>query len=123
MATTILVVDDSLTVRRQVGAVLKAIGYTVLEAADGVDALAQLDAHPTTSMIVCDVHMPNMNGLEFMEQLQLRRSLVPVVVLTTEGQPELIRRAKSLGAKFWFIKPFKAEFLVAAAQKLAVLNA
>jgi two-component system chemotaxis response regulator CheY len=64
-----------------------------------------------------------MNGIEFLERLNADHSLVPVVMLTTEGQPELIQRAKSLGAKGWIVKPFKPELLVAAAKKLATVAA
>ena len=122
MATNILVVDDSLMVRRQVGTALKALGYAVSEAVDGVDALQKLEAQPDTRLIVCDVNMPNMNGLEFLEQLRSRGMLVPVVMLTTEGQPDIIQRAKSLGAKGWLVKPFKPEFLAATAKKIAPLG-
>ena len=118
MTTSVLVIDDSLMVRRQVGGTLKSLGYTVIEAVDGVDALQKLDANPNTSLIVCDVNMPRMNGIEFLERLSALGSAVPVVMLTTEGQPDLIQRAKSLGAKGWLVKPLKAEFLVATAKKL-----
>ena len=121
--TTILVVDDSMMVRKQVGAALKGLGYAILEAVDGIDALEKLDGSPDTRLIVCDVNMPRMNGLEFLERLSARGSDVPVVMLTTEGQPELIQRAKSLGAKGWLVKPFKPEFLAATAKKLAPMTA
>jgi two-component system chemotaxis response regulator CheY len=62
--------------------------------------------------------MPKMGGLEFLEQTKANGSTVPVVMLTTEGQPEMIQRAKALGAKGWIVKPFKPEHLVAAARKL-----
>jgi two-component system, chemotaxis family, chemotaxis protein CheY len=116
---SILVVDDSLMVRRQVTAALKGLGYTIVEAVDGLDALEKLEASPGIGLIVCDVNMPRMNGIEFLERLSGRGSSVPVVMLTTEGQPELMQRAKSLGAKGWLVKPFKPEFLVATANKLA----
>jgi two-component system chemotaxis response regulator CheY len=119
MTTTVLVIDDSLMVRRQVGGALRSLGYAVIEAVDGIDALEKLEESPDTHLIVCDVNMPRMNGLEFLERLSARGSTVPVVMLTTEGQPELMQRAKSLGAKGWLIKPFKPEFLVATAKKLA----
>ena len=119
MTTSILVIDDSLMVRRQVANTLKGLGYAVVEAVDGLDALQKLDETPDTQLIVCDVNMPRMNGIEFLERLSARGSTVPVVMLTTEGQPELIQRAKSLGAKGWLLKPFKAEFLTATAKKLA----
>jgi two-component system chemotaxis response regulator CheY len=119
MATSVLVVDDSMMVRKQVGSALKGQGYDVIEAVDGCDALEKLAGNPDTKLIVCDVNMPKMNGLEFLEQLAARNSSIPVVMLTTEGQPELIQRAKSLGAKGWLVKPFKPDYLTATAKKFA----
>ena len=120
MSTKILVVDDSMLVRRQVGAALTAAGFEVVEAGDGAEALTRLADAPDTALVVCDINMPVMSGIEFLEQLRrdARVGSVAVVMLTTEGQPELIQRAKALGAKGWIIKPFKAELLVAAAKKL-----
>jgi len=119
MPTSVLVIDDSTMVRMQVGNALRPHGYDVVEAIDGVDALAMLDAHPNTALVVCDVNMPRMNGLEFLEQLRARPTRPPVVMLTTEGQPELIQRARALGALGWLVKPFKPEILTATAKKLA----
>lgn len=119
MTTKVLVIDDSLMVRRQVGGTLKNLGYVVVEAVDGVDALEKLEANGDARLIVCDVNMPRMNGLEFLERLSASGAKVPVVMLTTEGEPDLIQRAKALGAKGWLLKPFKAEFLEATAKKWA----
>jgi len=69
-------------------------------------------------MVICDVNMPRMNGIDFVASAMKIRS-VPIVMLTTEGQPELVTKAKQLGAKGWIIKPFKPELLVAAVKKLA----
>jgi two-component system, chemotaxis family, chemotaxis protein CheY len=114
----ILVIDDSPTVRQQVGLALSQAGYQVVEAVDGVDAISKVDS--SVSMLICDVNMPRMNGLEMLEKLRTdqRWKALPVVMLTTEGQPALIERAKKAGAKGWIIKPFKAELLVAAVQRL-----
>ena len=114
----ILVIDDSPTVRQQVGLALAQAGFQVIEAVDGYDAISKVDA--TVAMLICDVNMPRMNGLEMLEKLRAdaRWSKLPVVMLTTEGQPGLIERAKKAGAKGWIIKPFKAELLVAAVQRL-----
>jgi two-component system chemotaxis response regulator CheY len=118
MSATILVIDDSLMVRQQVGRALKGAGFSIVEAVDGADALEKLASSPETVLIVCDVNMPRMNGIEFLERLVANGSALPVVMLTTEGQPELIQRAKALGAKGWIVKPFKSELLVAAAKRL-----
>ena len=123
MTVCVMVIDDSLMVRRQVATALKGLGYAVVEAVDGLDALEKLAAAPEIGLIVCDVNMPRMNGIEFLERMRTQGSPVPVVMLTTEGQPELIQRAKSLGAKGWLVKPFKPEFLVATARKLAPMVA
>jgi two-component system, chemotaxis family, chemotaxis protein CheY len=119
--TKILVVDDSAMVRKQVERALSSAGFIVLEAGDGADALTKLEASPETKLIVCDVNMPRMNGIEFLEHLGAAGIVIPVVMLTTEGQAELIQRAKTLGAKGWIVKPFKPELLVAAARKLTAI--
>jgi len=122
MTARVMVIDDSMLVRRQVSNALQGTGYLITEAVDGIDALEKLAHLPDTKLIVCDVNMPRMNGIELLERLSAQGSLVPVVMLTTEGQPELIQRARSLGAKGWIVKPFKPEFLVATAAKLAPLG-
>ena len=114
----VLVIDDSLMVRQQVSRALTAAGFTITEAGDGLDALQKLASNPATKLVVCDVNMPRMSGIEFLERLRQDGSTLPVVMLTTEGQPALIQRAKALGAKGWIVKPFKPELLVAAAKKL-----
>jgi two-component system chemotaxis response regulator CheY len=120
MSATIMIVDDSMMVRQQVSRTLTDAGFDVLEASDGADGLAKLAASPGTSLIVLDVNMPNMNGLQMLESLRASSELskVPVVMLTTEGQPQLMQRAKSLGAKGWIVKPFKPDMLIAAVQRL-----
>jgi two-component system chemotaxis response regulator CheY len=118
MSEKILVIDDSRMVRQQVGRALEGAGFTVVEATDGADALEKLAATPETRMIVCDVNMPRMSGIEFLENIQAQGLRLAVVMLTTEGQPEMIARAKSLGAKGWIVKPFKPDQLVAVARKL-----
>lgn len=117
MGVKVLVVDDSLMVRQQVGRALTGAGFVTVDAVDGRDALQKLAEHPETRLVLCDVTMPVMNGLEFLERLKTEGPAVPVVMLTTEGQPELIQKAKSLGAKGWIVKPFKPDQLVAVAKK------
>jgi two-component system chemotaxis response regulator CheY len=120
MSAKVLVIDDSLLVRQQVGRTLSAGGFTIIEAVDGVDAMAKLTASPDIKLIVCDVNMPRMNGIEFLESMkkESKGAGASVVMLTTEGQTELIQKAKSLGARGWIVKPFKPDLLLAAAKKL-----
>jgi two-component system chemotaxis response regulator CheY len=115
----VLVVDDSATIRQQVSLALTQAGFEVIEAVDGIDALAKVGPH--ISIMICDVNMPRLNGLETIEKLRTdpKSASLPVLMLTTEGQAALIERAKRAGAKGWIVKPFKADLLVAAVKRLA----
>jgi two-component system chemotaxis response regulator CheY len=114
-------VDDSATVRQQVRLALVQAGFDVIEAVDGLDGAQTIEGRKDIGMVICDVNMPRMNGLEMVERVKANgaREDLPIVMLTTEGQPALIQRAKAAGAKGWIVKPFKADQLVAAAKKLA----
>ncbi len=116
---TVLVVDDSSTVRQQVSLTLAEAGYDVTEAVDGVEALAAVRAQPP-ALVLCDVNMPRMTGLEFLETLKGDEPgpPLPVVMLTSGGMPELISRAKRAGARGWIVKPFRPNLLVAAVKRL-----
>ena len=123
MKGKILVVDDSAMIRMQVKRALTAAGFEVEEAVDGRDAADRLGAGLSPILIVCDVNMPRMNGLEFLEHMQAKALRTPVIMLTTEGQPELLRKARTLGAKGWLMKPFRPELLLTAVEKLAAIGA
>jgi len=119
MASKVLIVDDSATVRQQVRLALTQAGLEVLEACDGLEGLEMLKAGNSIKVVVCDVNMPRMNGIEMLEKVGgLPSPRANVLILTTEGQPALVQKAKALGAKGWVVKPFKAELLIAAVQKL-----
>ena len=121
MAKRVMIVDDSRTVRQQVSAALSEGGFEVVEAVDGVDAMEQIAASPDLALIICDVSMPRMNGLEFLARLKEKERFgVPVLMLTTDGQPAFIARAKEFGAKGWIVKPFKPELLLATVRKIAI---
>jgi two-component system, chemotaxis family, chemotaxis protein CheY len=116
----ILLVDDSPSVRQQVRLALTEAGYTVIEANDGLEGLAKLAATPEVGLIISDINMPHMNGLEMVEKLKAdaKNVDIPVLMLTSEGEPALIARAKKAGVKAWVVKPFKAVMLLAAVRKL-----
>jgi two-component system chemotaxis response regulator CheY len=116
----ILIVDDSRTIRQQVSFTLSKGGHVVVEAEDGLKGIEALKANSDIAMVVSDVNMPNMNGLEMLEAVRKDASIshVPIVMLTTEGAADLLARAKSAGAKGWLVKPFKPEQLIAVVQKL-----
>jgi two-component system chemotaxis response regulator CheY len=114
----ILVIDDSETIRQQVKQALAATGYEIIEAVDGIDGLEKLRAVADLDIALCDVNMPRMNGLDMIAEVQRSGPKIPILMLTTEGQPSLIRRARESGAKGWIVKPFKPELLVAAVTKL-----
>jgi two-component system chemotaxis response regulator CheY len=121
MATKVLVVDDSRTVRQQVGLVLREAGYDVIEAADGLEGAEKIVSTPDLALVICDVNMPRMDGLEMLVLVKkdARNAGLTVLMLTTEAQPALIQRAKAAGARGWIVKPFKPELLLATVKKLA----
>lgn len=120
MAAKVLIVDDAATVRQQVRVALQQAGFETVEAVDGVEGIEQLGAHRDVRLIIADINMPRMDGIEMLGAIGKDPALagVPILMLTTEGNPELVRRAKEAGAVGWIVKPFKAHLLVAAAQKL-----
>ncbi len=120
MSKKVLIVDDSRTIRQQVNFTLSKGGFAVVEAEDGKDGIEKLKANADVAMIISDVNMPNMNGLEMVEAIAADAALPkpPIVMLTTEGSGELVERAKKAGAKGWLVKPFKPDQLVAVVQKL-----
>ena len=113
----ILVVDDSETVRHQVRQALAGGKYTIVECADGVEGLATIRATDDLMLVLCDVDMPRMNGLEMVTELQRTGNSVPILMLTTEGDPALVKRARDAGCKGWIVKPFKPQLLAVAVTK------
>ena len=118
MAQTILVIDDSASLRQVVAMALRGAGYEVLQASDGREALALLDGRKI-GMAVCDVNMPNMNGIEFVKatkQLPAYKFL-PILMLTTETTDDKKAEGRAAGAKAWMVKPFSPSSLLSAVSK------
>ena len=120
MSKTILIVDDSTSLRTVVKLALSRAGYDVIEAGDGKEALAALEKAGKVNLIVSDVNMPNMDGITFVTQLKQnpRQKFTPVIMLTTESQQAKIEQAKAAGARAWLVKPFNPPQLLDAVAKL-----
>ena len=114
MEKTILVVDDSCSVRQHVSLVLQRAGFETAQAADGQEGLAMVDSNRNIDMVICDINMPIMNGLEMVEKIKAKpeNKSLPILMLTTEGQASLVKRAKQAGAVGWIVKPFNPRQLV-----------
>ena len=121
MSKTILIVDDSSSLRTVVNLALKRAGYEVIEAVDGEDGLTKLDGRKI-NLIVCDVNMPRLNGIEFVTRVKQhpRYKFTPVIMLTTEGQDAKKEQGRAAGAKAWIVKPFNPPVLLDAISKLVL---
>lgn len=118
-AKTVLVIDDSETIRAHVGTVLRGAGFEVLEASDGLmGAFTIRERANDLCLVICDINMPRLDGLEMLEVLRGQYPKLPILMLTTESRVDKVERAKKAGAKAWIIKPFKPELLVEAVSKL-----
>jgi len=120
MTQTVLTVDDSRTMRDMLRLALVTAGYRVIEAIDGVDGL-QVLAGETPDIIITDINMPNLDGFGFIEAVRsdVAWKSTPILVLTTESDPEKKSRAREAGATGWIVKPFSPEKLVSAIRRVA----
>ena len=121
MAKTIMIVDDSASMRQVVGITLRGAGYEVLEGVDGVDALARLHGQKV-HLIISDVNMPNMDGISFVKAVKLLPAykFTPIIMLTTESEESKKIQGQAAGAKAWVVKPFQPAQLLVAVQRLCL---
>jgi two-component system chemotaxis response regulator CheY len=121
MQKTIMIIDDSASIRMVVTIALKKAGYDVLEAVDGRDALNKLTGQKV-HLIICDVNMPNMDGISFLKTVKQNQSyrFTPIIMLTTESQEAKKQEGRAAGAKAWVVKPFKPEQIISAIEKLVM---
>ena len=121
MAKTIMIVDDSASVRQVVGIALKGAGYDVIDACDGRDALAKLTGQKV-HLIISDVNMPNMDGITFVKEIKKHPNykFTPVMMLTTESQAAKKAEGQAAGAKAWVVKPFQPPQMLDAVSRLVL---
>lgn len=118
----VLVIDDSRTMRLILGRMLGDLGLDVTEASNGRDALAQLDAGLSPSVILVDWNMPEMTGIEFVEAVRQPPygSTAKVVMVTTETEVPQVRRALESGADEYVMKPFTRDAIIEKLQLLGL---
>jgi two-component system chemotaxis response regulator CheY len=121
MAKTILIVDDSASIRQVVGIALRGAGYDVIEASDGKDALSKMTGQKI-HLIISDVNMPNMDGITFLKNVKANPSykFTPVIMLTTEAGQDKMAEGRAAGAKAWVVKPFQPPQMLDAVAKLVL---
>ena len=124
MKKNILIVDDSPTLRASVNFVLSGSGYNVIQAENGEDGLKKLEEvranKQRINLIVSDINMPKMNGLEFLQAVKESKSFsrfIPVIILTTEREATLKQKGREYGAAGWMTKPFKPDVLLSVVKK------
>ncbi len=119
MGNSILIVDDSISMRQSVRFVLEQEGFSVTEAGDGIEGLAKQDGTKFDLMLT-DVNMPNMDGLSMIRSIRSggMNKFTPILVLTTESQGAVVEEGKKCGATGWIVKPFTPEKLVSTMRKV-----
>lgn len=110
---TILVVDDMRSIRDMVDFIAGPMGYKIVKAADGLEGLRCFHeiekGSPPLVLIVTDLNMPHMNGIEFIEKIRSAGSSVPILVLSTETEREKVEQGKRVGADGWAVKPINLQ--------------
>jgi two-component system, chemotaxis family, chemotaxis protein CheY len=120
-AATVLVIDDSPTVRTLARSSLERAGFSVIDACDGAEAMARLDGQPI-GVIVCDLSMPRMDGMGFLQHVRShpRYKFTPLAVLSTDTRTEVRNSTRAAGAQAFITKPCTPATLVDAVRRLCV---
>lgn len=119
MPTNVLVVDDSATIRQLISISLKASGFEVTEARDGIEGVELIRAGGV-DCVICDLNLPRKNGLELLDEIKQdpEFSSIPILMLSNEGAEELLGAAKAAGACAWLVKPCKPPMIVNTVKKV-----
>lgn len=116
---TILLVDDSQTIRAVTRNLLSKSGFEVVEAVDAAQAIRFLQSGAHVDLILSDVEMPQMDGVEMLAIIRnrLKRKELPIVMVTSVRSLEVLKKAKMLGVQGWILKPFENDMLVQIVKK------
>jgi two-component system chemotaxis response regulator CheY len=120
MNKKILMVDDSSMIRLVVTKAANKAGYEVISATNGQEGLEQLAMHSDIDLILSDINMPIMDGMEMIKRIKEdeKNRFIPIVMLTTESKDELKKQGRELGVKAWMVKPFNENTFLKAMMKL-----
>jgi two-component system chemotaxis response regulator CheY len=118
MKGNILITDDSSAIRGAMRFILEKEGYTVTEAVNGADCIKKIQ--PDTNLIISDVNMPEMDGIEMLTKVRESGPYrtIPIIMLTTVSQEDMMQKGKDKGATAWLLKPFQPEKLISIINKV-----
>ena len=120
MGKTVLVVDDSVSMRQMVSFTLTGAGFEVVEAGDGKEAVDKLNGGAKPNLVITDLNMPNMDGISLIREIRgmAAHKFTPVLMLTTESADDKKKEGQSAGATGWIVKPFNPEQMLATINKV-----
>lgn len=120
MAKTVLVVDDSPTMRQMVVFTLTSAGYQVVEAGNGKEAVGKVNGGAKPDLVVTDLNMPEMDGITLIKEIRKMPALkfTPILMLTTEASDDKKKAGQAAGATGWIVKPFNPEQMMAVIKKV-----
>jgi two-component system, chemotaxis family, chemotaxis protein CheY len=120
MSKTVLIVDDSATMRQMVNFTLTGAGFIVVEAGDGADAVKKLTAGTKPNLVITDLNMPNMDGISLIKEIRKMGTLkfTPILMLTTESTDDKKKEGQAAGATGWIVKPFNPEQMLKVIAKV-----
>jgi len=120
MGKTVLVVDDSVSMRQMVTFTLTGAGYEVVEAGDGKEAVDKLNGGAKPNLVITDLNMPNMDGISLIKAIRGMgaHKFTPILMLTTESSDDKKKEGQSAGATGWVVKPFNPEQMLATIKKV-----
>ena len=120
MGKTVLIVDDSVSMRQMVSFTLTGAGYEVVEAGDGKEAVDKLNGGAKPNLVITDLNMPNMDGIALIKAVRgmAAHKFTPILMLTTESSDDKKKEGQSAGATGWIVKPFNPEQMLATIKKV-----
>jgi len=120
MAKTVLIVDDSVSMRQMVTFTLQGAGFEVIEAGDGKEAVGKLNGGAKPNLVITDLNMPNMDGISLIKEIRgmPAHKFTPILMLTTESADSKKKEGQSAGATGWIVKPFNPDQMLQVIKKV-----